>query len=114
MKPKLQKALIKPYDEMDWVWISDHYDIHLDGLCRHDGELSRFKTDFDSEICTIYTLTNWEKIKWLWRKRMFEVCIGYHWTYPHRKQGVRFNYKKPRWFWDIIFKLYYKIKKKEE
>ena len=62
-----------PYNKVDFVWISDHYDIHLEGICKHNNELCRFITDYDSLICTLSSLTSWEKIQWLRQKWFFEI-----------------------------------------
>ena len=121
-----------PYDTMTFVWIENHWDIHLTGLCRVDGELHSFKTMDETDYnemndnclcckdggtddakdcrCDVYTnvvcevtkLTLIQKIKWLTRKWLFEVCVGKHWSYPHRYQGVHFNNKHP-----LLFQLYY-------
>jgi len=110
------------YDEVDFVWIADHWDLHLKGLCKYGGELCLFQTirgeyDFDQEeyiipdICNIFSLSLLEKIRWIFRKRLFEICIGYHWTYPYRKTGGRpFKYRNPKWLYKFIFKTYYKLK----
>ena len=33
-----------PYDEITFVWIQGHYDIHLSGLCKLGNTLFYFKT----------------------------------------------------------------------
>lgn len=100
-----------PYDQMDFVWITDHYDIHLSGLCRVDGELMLFKivdvSDNEMPSYVVYPLTRLQKVKWLWKKWLFEVCIGEHWSYPQRKKGIHFYIKSPTWFWSTVFALYY-------
>ena len=120
---RIRTNMIKvPYSDMDFVWINGHYDIHLQGLCRYDGALCKFYTDGDTfynavgwwneeyEIdCYVTPIVGWERLKWKLRKIAFEICIGYHWTYPQRKQGVHFYTKRPKWFWRIVFKSYYGI-----
>lgn len=107
-----------PYDRVDFVWVKSHYDIHLEGLCKYNGELHRFKVgsdfgydegveDYILPIMNIYKLNRIEKFKWLCRKKLFEICVGKHFTYPYRKNGVRFYTKSPKWFWSKVFKLYY-------
>jgi hypothetical protein len=95
---------------MQWVWISDHWDRHLSGLCRHDSELCRFEIECDqdgdyseSTTYTIYALSPLEKLHWLWRKKKFEICVGRHWTYPDRKNGVQFRKRKPRWLGALLW-----------
>jgi hypothetical protein len=109
------------YNEVKFRFISDHYDVHLNGTCMYNGELCEFKNEypeFDEEtdeyeemIVEIYQLTFKEKLIWYKRQWLFEKCIGYHWTYyPKRKKGKSFYYRKPQWLYKKIFKLYYKIK----
>ena len=104
------------YEHINFVWVSDHYDIHLSGLCRMNGQLMRFEIPKNSKWCGgpwhiprfhIYKLNPIEKLCLLLKKRLFEICIGKHWTYPDRKQGVRSKIRKPLWFWRLVFKLYY-------
>ena len=45
------------------------------------------------------------------RKFFFEQMVGYHWSYPQRKNWARFYYRKPVWLSKFLFKLYYKVKK---
>ena len=97
-----------PYNEVDFVWETSRYDIPLGGLCRYEDNLCEFKGDYDTLIYTIYSLTTREKIKFLYRKKLFEICVGYHCSYPQRLQGANFYYKRPRWFWKLVCKLYYK------
>lgn len=99
------------YNEVDFVWISNHYDIHLAGLCRVDGRLHRFETNDDTREVTIYRLTRIAKIRWILKKKLFEFCVGYHWTYPNRKQGLNWQYRRPEWLWKIVFVGYYKCNK---
>jgi hypothetical protein len=103
----------KSYKEMNFVWVSSHWDIHLKGLCIEEGKLQRFKTDYDTELCTIYPLTTKEKFIWLFKKKMFEWCVGYHWTYPHRKTGNLYHRRKPVWIHKGLVWLYYTITLKE-
>jgi len=111
MKRKFIKTL--PYDEVDFKWISNHYDVHLKGSCMFNGSLHEFENDypedFDSEMMVrIYKLDLLSKLKWYWDQWKFEKCIGYHWTYPHRKNGQSFYYRKPKWLYTKIFNWYYK------
>ena len=54
-----------PYDEITFVWIQGHYDIHLSGLCKLGNTLFYFKTinvdDYyeDKELmCDVYMLSS--------------------------------------------------------
>ena len=98
------------YADVDFVWISDHYDCHLRGLCRHRGELCRFETlpDYDHDgplVCEVYPLSLPAKAMWLSRKRLFEWCVGYHWTYPRDRW---FRWREPKWLFKALFWLYYR------
>ena len=95
------------YDAVDFVWIADHYDIHLTGLCRERDELCRFTTDYDTAEIKIYHLTFREKIHWILRKKMFEWCVGYHWTYCKGKRKMNYGKRKPKWFWKLVMSAYY-------
>jgi hypothetical protein len=61
-------------------------------------------------MCEIYDLTFWEDVRWRLKKFFFEQMVGYHWSYPKRKNS-HFHYRKPEWLYKILFKLYYTIKK---
>ena len=99
-----------PYNQMDFVFISSHYDIHLSGLCRVNGKLHRFETPYDYDsilICNIYELGFLEKTLWLYLKWKFELLVGTQWTYP-LVNHVDYQPRKPRWFWKIMSHIYYK------
>jgi len=96
-----------PYKSVDFIWVCSHYDLHLNGICNDDGELREFKTDYDTGIVSLYSLTMRQKIKWKLNQWMFELCVGKHWTYPDRGNCVQFYYKWPQWFWKLVFRAYY-------
>lgn len=117
-----------PYGSVKFVWVSDHYDFHREGICMHQGKLARFtciedyppgygtcgeecegcpKCEGYPIVCNIWPLTPIERLRWMRRKKAFEMMIGYYWSYPHRGQGVRFQDRKPRWFSRLLFRLYY-------
>ena len=118
MKKELIETL--PYDEVNFRWISNHYDVHLNGTCIFNGKLCEFENeypDFDEEteeyeemFVKIYKLNLIDKIKWRWKQWKFEKIIGYHWTYPQRKQGKGFYCRKPKWLYTWLFNLYYSRK----
>lgn len=107
-----------PYGQTKFKWVSNHYDLHLQGLCTYNGKTCYFQTlegDWDEEkdewnesFCEIYKLSLREKWKWFWRQKKFEWMVGYHWTYPFRKQGRFFYYRKPVWLYKYLFRLFYK------
>lgn len=117
------------YADIDFVWVSNHWDFHRGGLCRHNGELAEFSCideipeegwgtcgdDCDGcplceyvIVCQIKPLSWMQQRKWLARKWLFEFCVGHHWTYPQRRNGERFKSRKPRWLGALLFSLYYK------
>jgi hypothetical protein len=108
-----------PYDELKFFWVNSHYDIHLSGLCKIGNTIFYFKTinsneyyDDETELmCDVYMLSFSEEIKWRLRKFFFEQMVGYHWSYPQKKEWARFYYRRPVWLSKLLFKLYYKIKK---
>jgi hypothetical protein len=103
-----------PYRHMTWVWVTDHYDIHIAGLCRYAGALCRFETDYPRNTwrrklkCRVYQLSPIAKVRWLLKKRLFEICVGRHCTYSYRGQGETFGTRKPRWLYALLFALYYR------
>lgn len=98
---------IEQYNKVQFLFIRDHYDIHLAGLCRYKNKVCLFITDYGTMLVSIYSLDIIEKIWYIAKKKLFELCIGYHWTYPYRKQGLKYRLRKPEWFWRIIFNCYY-------
>lgn len=111
-----------PYENVDFKFISSHYDVHLKGTCIYNNELCEFNNeypeydentdDYKDMFVEIYKL-NWiSKIKWYWKQWLFEQCVGYHWSYPFRKYGFSFYYRKPKWLYVKLFNWYYKCKKK--
>ena len=124
-----------PYNEMNFVWISNHYDVHWEGICRHEGKLCKFITHdltdyqkmndecpycsdqtedwnactcgpYSDLVCDIIPLGLWEKIKWIWTWKFFEYCVGTHWTYTgDSRKSKVFTMKRP-----FMFKLYYWLK----
>lgn len=74
----------------------------MKGFLPRDVDLSRRLEDtfgwveFEEAICEI--------IKWLFRKWTFELCIGRHWTYPHKTGGVKYTGTNP-----FLEKIYWKL-----
>lgn len=104
------------YDTINFVYVHDHYDYHLSGLCRYNRELSYFTTIVPDEVnpnavVKIYRLSSLEKIRQLYSKWLFEKMVGYHWTYPNRRNGELFEIRNPKWFYSMLFKLYYMLPK---
>ncbi len=124
MKEKKQIALV-PYRDIKFRYVSDHYDVHLNGTCIYNNSLCEFENDYpepiyneetddydDPEmIVRVYRLSLNQKIKWLYRQWLFEKCVGYHWSYKNGKRGKYFHYRNPKWLYAFIFGAYYKSKK---
>lgn len=117
------------YRDIKFVWVSDHWDFHRGGTCLYEGRLCRFTCveDYpegwgtceheDGECplcadypiaCMIHEITPADRMKWRIRKKMFEFCVGTHWTYPNRPNGASFHSRRPRWFYAMLFAIYYK------
>lgn len=119
----MKKYLIKtiPYDDVDFRFISNHWDIHLEGSCIYNNELCQFNTiypDWNEEKDTweetfteIYKLDWRGKLNWICRQWIFEKCVGYHWSYKEKKRGKDFHYRKPQWLYKRIFSWYYSVNK---
>lgn len=108
-----------PYDEVKFVWVNNHYDVHISGLCKMGNTLFYFKTinhqdyfeDDDELMCELYTLCFKDEIKWRLKKFFFEQMVGYHWSYNNKGNRPKFYYRKPQWLYVMLFNLYYAIKK---
>jgi hypothetical protein len=93
-------------------WIEEHYDVHLSGTCIYKGELCYFDSDYPDfgkeQMCDIYELTYFEKLKWRFTQWLFELCIGYHWTYDKDGRVTHeFKLRKPKWLYKFLFNIYY-------
>ena len=107
MKP----ALRIPYKHVPFVWISNHYDLHVAGLCRINGEIMWFELPkgyrWDGSLprMLVSPLSRLGKARWLLRKWIFEILVGRHWTYPDRTHGTQFEAKS--WWRRLGMKIYY-------
>lgn len=103
-----------PYDEVNFVWVTKHWDVHLSGLCKMSNTLFWFETrildDYDNIVCDIFMLSFWEEVRLRLRKFFFEQMVGNHWSYD-KKNKNNFYYRKPKWLSKLLFSLYYNIKK---
>lgn len=100
-----------PRKELDIVYVMNFYDLPLKGLCRYQGKIQLFETDYETEETTITLLSTFTRLKLLWRKKLFEICIGNHWTYKNGKRTGYFYWRNPEWFHRILYNLYFRIKK---
>ena len=110
MKRELLKTL--PYSEVNFRWVSDHYDIHLKGSCMLNGILHEFENDYPDDdeemVVRIYRIDLKSKLEWYWKQWKFEKCVGYHWSNSNNKRGQSFYYRKPKWLYEQILNWYYK------
>lgn len=101
---------------LHYVWVTNYYDFPLQGTCKHEGKLCRFEWDHENDtgndvIYDIFTLSPKEKMIWKIRQFMFEICVGTHSTYNGNSRRTYFKLKKPKWLWQTVFSVYYKIKR---
>ena len=73
------------------------------GLLRFGGELCRFETHYHRCEVSVYRLTQAEKLKWLARKKLFELCVGYHWSYRRESMEHWFGGRRPEWLHKMLF-----------
>lgn len=96
------------------VFVTNYYDRPLSGLCYYNGDLTKFELNYDpeddegiNETYFIFSLTVFEKIKYLFQKKMFEICVGYHQTYVNNKKPSFFYMRKPKWVFSLLYNFYY-------
>jgi len=106
---------IIPYDDTEFVYVSDHWDYHLKGYCMYEGKLAMFEghddtdyeemhrncpycsgesTDVDDCDCESYTdlicfitpLTLVQRIRARLQQQWFEMCVGTGWSYSDGKK----------------------------
>lgn len=94
------------------IFVTNYYDGPLSGLCKYNGQLCKFtcveEDDDGTRYFDVYSLTPWEKIKALWNKKKFELCVGYHCSYKNNKKQSYFYYRKPQWFYKWLFRMYFR------
>jgi len=107
-----------PYESVRFVWVTNHYDVHLHGTCIHKGKLCEFETDFpdfftelEHMMVRIYSLSFSDRIHWRIKQKLFEICVGRHWSYSrngtiNRSFGIRSKLHSR------LFHLYYRARKK--
>ena len=93
-------------EDFKMIWVTNFWDKPLAGLCRVNGELRRFSAEYDEQGYTTYPLTSFEKVKWIIRKWIFELCVGTHFSYD-RKSSESFRWRRPKWLHKFLFNCYY-------
>jgi hypothetical protein len=109
----VKKSFIVHYKELKPLYVSNYWDHPLHGTCIHDGKLHEFNWEYDDDYVMISKLSFKEKLKWWYKQKKFEICIGYHWTYVDGKKSSYYKRRKPEFFWKFVFDLYYKKGKKK-
>ena len=95
---------------MELIFVSDFCNIPLAGLCRSNNKLCRFVTDPDNMYgFSIYPLSTLEKVHWLSRKWLFEICVGTQYSYKNNKPIGVFHWRHPIWLHKKLFNLYYHL-----
>jgi hypothetical protein len=105
-----------PYEEVDFNFITNHYDVHLHGTCVYKGDLCAFYThreysdesDEIIEIVSIYKLTFIEKLRWELKQMLFEICVGPNWSFVDGVAKGKFHERKPKWLYSLLFSIYYR------
>lgn len=103
------------------IWVTSYYDYPLEGYCwynsrRHyficiesDNELEEGSTHFEKLYYYIYELDFIEYVKSIIDQKLFEICVGYHYTFKNGSRLGDYHLKSPEWFWKIVQTIYYKI-----
>lgn len=101
--------MLVKYEDLDFYFVQDHYDLHLSGIAYYNNVLYKFDTIYTDEkeiYSNLTELTFVGKIVWLYRKKLFEICVGKHWSKPFTEQ---FRYRSK--FHKFLFGVYYKLPK---
>lgn len=101
------RSRVIPCEELKIVWVDVYYDHPLAGLCSVDGRWWAFEWGFQEDEVTVTELRPWSRLRWWASKRLFEVCVGYHWTYgpqrrefdPAKQSTLLYNLYYPRNVW---------------
>ena len=97
--------------EVMYRFITNYYDLPLEGSCYYDGKLYHFKrsdeVDDDgwlTDNLNLYPLSRYQQLKWKVRQWLFEFFVGHHWSWYAKKGNSKL---KPAW----LRYIYYKLKK---
>lgn len=97
-------------DKVKYRFISNYYDLPLQGTCYYESKLYRFQRsnktnnmdDWWSDNLELYPLNPYQKLKWKLKQKWFEICVGEHWSdYPYKRNSKL----KPDWLRNIYYKL---------
>lgn len=86
-----------PYDDVNFYYITNHYDLHITGYCLYNGKLAKFDTEWDDPKdaeCTITELSFYERMKsYLYIHVYLRAWYIYRWG----THGIQFW---KRWYYD--------------
>lgn len=100
------------YEQLYVVFVTNFYDIPLEGLCMWKGKLERFEIDdYEEATYKVVHVNAFQRIAERIRKKMFEWCVGYHWTYDNGRRTRYYYQWQPVWLHNALFKLYYWLSK---
>ena len=90
----------KQLTNFKWVYIMDHWDIHLTGMCKVDDELLFFRLESDQYSrlplkYAVYRFAPDDAAHFVHSKADFEEEVGTHWTYDDagEKRGLPYRAK---------------------
>lgn len=116
--------LVTDKDQFQRWFTNFKYDDLENGLAVYNGKIVWYSAaddrieldDEDEPIQQIYVseLTFFETIKHTFNKKLFEICVGKHWSYD-LKTGYRiekyFVMKGSSWFRQSLYEMYYIVTK---
>lgn len=99
---------------MHYVFVSGFYDHPLTGTCLYQGKLCKFHIEAlesgeESDYYIITPMTLWERFKARFDQKMFELCVGTHWSYDGNKRRSFYYVRSPAWLHNLLFKSYYYV-----
>lgn len=99
------------WTDMHYVFVSGFYDHPLSGTCRYQGELCKFEIevieDDQTDHYIVTPMTLWEKVKARFSQKMFELCVGTHWSFEGNKRRSFYYVRRPAWLHHLLFRSYY-------
>lgn len=84
---------------LNYLYVRDHYDHPLEGLCIIENKIHRFERDYETDDYEIYSLTKIEIMWSLFDKWLFEKCVNNIWSYDQEEKLERgASYKQKFWY----------------
>ena len=91
------------------LYVIRFYDIPLEGLCLHQGKIEKFIVDYDTLQATIIHLSTLQRFHYLLKKKLFELCVGNHWTYKDGQRNSIYYERQPTCLHKALFNIYYTL-----